>query len=242
MNKIKLNKYQNNLSCFAILVLMLFCLGTSGCAKTLYSVNMNYNAEGANIPEYLKSNKEQKNEITVAGFVDARKVDDSVIIGYVVEKDGTKNLVFPKYTKPIQAVTSGIKKYLTKAGYKTSITAGHWNLQEKTMPKSDSKLIVGGSIDEMEIVCRKGFPTDSYKATVKLTIVLADPAKENILLKSSVESRTSLEHVSFSVARMEEQINTALGDAIEKNFEDKKVAQKLKEVMAEQRDLIPRTE
>lgn len=233
MNKIKSYKYRNHLSCFVILGLLFCCFWISGCAKTLYSINMNYNAEEANIPAYLKSNKQQKNEITIAGFVDTRKVDDSVIIGYVVEKDGTKNLVFPKYTKPTQAVTSGIKKYLTKAGYKISEVAGQWDLKEQTMPKSDNKLIVGGSIDEMEIVCRKGFPTNSYSAKVKLTLVLADPAKAKILFNNSVESRTSLEHVSFSEARMEEQINIALGDAIEKNFEDKKVAQKLKEIMSE---------
>lgn len=232
MNKlISLKLKKNKPSLLAAVGIMICCLLITGCAQTLYSINMNYNPDKTEIPAYLKSNKEQKNEITLAGFIDNRQVEDSMVIGYVLEKDGTKNLVFPKYTKTTQAVTSGIKKYLTKAGYKISKVAGQWDLKEQTMPDSDSKLMIGGSIDELEIVCRKGFPTDSYSATVKLTLVLADPANAKILLKSSVESKTSLEHVSFSEARMEEQVNTALGDAIEKNFEDKKVAQKLREVM-----------
>ncbi len=232
MNRIETRKFGNSLSCLAVMGL-LFCILISGCAQTLYSINMNYNAETANIPAYLKSNKEQKNEITLAGFADNRKVEDLMVIGYIVEKDGTKNLVFPKYTKPAQAVTSGIKKYLTKAGYKIDTVAGQWDLKEQTMPKSDNKLIIGGSIDDMEVICRKGFPTDSYTATIRLTLVLADPAKAKILYRSSVESKTSLEHVSFSEARLEEQANIALGDAIERNLEDKKFAQKLKEIMTD---------
>jgi hypothetical protein len=101
------------------------------------------------------------------------------------------------------------------------------------MSKVKSKLLIGGSIEELELICRKGFPTDSYKALIKLNLVLADPAKGKILYRSSVESNTSLEHVSFSEARLEEQINIALADAIEKIFEDRKIAQKLKEALAE---------
>lgn len=222
---------ENKPSLLAATGILLCYLLIAGCTQTLYSINMNYDPERAEIPAYLKSSKAQTKEITLAGFVDNRKVEDSMAIGYVVENDGTKNLVFPKYTKPAQAVATGIKKYLTKAGYKLETAAGQWDLKEQTMPKSDAALVIGGSIDQLEVICRKGFPTNTYKATVKLTLVLADPAKAKILQQSSVESNTSLEHVSFSEARMEEQINIALSDAIEKNFEDKKFAQKLKEIM-----------
>jgi hypothetical protein len=66
---------------------------------------------------------------------------------------------------------------------------------------------------------------------VKLTIVLTSPANGNVLYRGSVESKTALEHVSFSEARLEEQLNIALGDAIEKIFEDMKLAQKIKEAL-----------
>jgi len=150
-----------------------------------------------------------------------------------VEKDGMKTLVMPKYAKPTQAVAFGIKRYLVKAGYKILSSAGQWDLKEQTIPKVDSKLIIGGSIDELEIICRKGFPTDSYKARIKLNLILADAVKGKILYRSSVESDSSLEHVSFSEARLAEQLNIAMGDAVEKVFEDRKLAQKLKEAMAE---------
>jgi hypothetical protein len=64
--------------------------------------------------------------------------------------------------------------------------------------------------------------------------VIADIPTGKILYRSSVESNSSLEYVSFSEARLEEQINIAMGDAIEKVFEDKNLAQKIKESLVEQ--------
>ncbi|MEN6488001.1 MAG: hypothetical protein ABFD66_03825 [Smithella sp.] len=231
MNNIRWSILGNNLPRFIVFGLLLCCLCISGCAGSLYSVNMNYEAFGVNIPAYLKNdNKNLNAAITVAEFTDVRKIDDPTVIGHVVESDGMKVLVVPKYAKPTQAVTTGIKRYLAKAGYKIYNDAGKWNAKEAT-PKTESKLVVGGSIDKLEVTCRKGFPTDSYNAVVKLTLVLTDPVKGNMLYRGSVESNTSLEHVSFSETRMEEQLNIALGDAIEKIFEDKKLAQKIKEAL-----------
>ncbi len=233
MNKIICSILGNNLSRFTSLVLLLCLLCISGCTGSLYSVNMNYEAFGVNIPASLRNdNKSLDAAITVAEFTDARKVDDPIVIGYVMEKDGMKVLVVPKYAKPTQAVTTGIKRYLAKAGYKIHNDARKWD-QKETAPKAESKLVISGSIDQLELTCRKGFPTDSYKAVVKLTLVLTDPVKGSMLYKGSVESNTALEHVSFSEARLEEQLNIALGDAIEKIFEDKSLAQKIKETMVQ---------
>jgi hypothetical protein len=234
MNKIRLSILRKNLVGIAVLGLLVYGLGITGCASRLYSVNMNYDAEKANIPAYLKNDGKRTNTvITITEFSDTRKVDEPMVIGRVVEKNGMKTLVLPKYAKPTQAVANGMRRYLIKAGYKIAGLAGQWDLKEETIPKVDSKLIIGGNIEELELTCRKGFPTDSYKAVVKLTLVIADPAKGKVLYRGSVESNTSLEHVSFSEARLEEQINITMGDAIEKVFEDRKLAQKLKEALSE---------
>ena len=234
MNKFKMLVLRNNLLGLTVLGLLVLGLGITGCTTRLYSVNMNYDAEKANIPAYLKAdNKVSSAVITIAEFVDIRKGEDQTVIGRVVEKDGMKTLVLPKYAKPTQAVAFGIKRYLVKAGYKILSSAGQWDLKEETIPKVDSKLIIGGSIEELEIICRKGFPTDSYKGRIKLNLILADAGKGKILYRSSVESNSSLEHVSFSEERLAEQLNIVMGDAIEKVFEDRKFAQKLKEAMTE---------
>jgi hypothetical protein len=194
---------------------------------------MYYDADKAAIPAYLKADITSSAVISIAEFTDKRQMDDQLVIGRVVEKDGMNNLVFPKNVTATKAVSKGIKEYLRKAGYKVSDKIVQWNLKEETMPKEDFKIIIGGNIDELEISCRRGFPSNTYSADMKLTIVFADMAKGKIIYKSRVESSYSKENVLFSEESLGEQAGIALGDAIEKIFEDKALAQKLKEAIAQ---------
>ena len=214
--------------------MLISILGFLGCAgPSLYSVNMYYDADHAAIPAYLKADKASSAIISVAEFIDTRRMDDRLVIGHVVEKDGMKNLVLPKNVKATKAISKGIKEYLRKAGYKVSDKIVQWDLKEEAMPKEDFKIIIGGNIDELEISCRRDFPTNTYATNMKLTIVFADMAKGKILYQSKVESSYSKEYVWFSEENLGEQAGIALGDAIEKLFEDKTVAQKLKEAIAQ---------
>jgi hypothetical protein len=235
MNNRRWSAKRKKILCLTIPAILLISLAVTGCAPTrLYSVNMNYDAEKAVIPAYLKADaKGSAVKISVAELIDIRGADDHMVIGRVVEKDGAKTLVLPKYIKPTQAVAAGIKEYLGKAGYKTFRNVGQWDLKEETIPETDSKIILGGSIEELDISCKKGFPTDSYKAKIKFSLVLADAAKKKIVYRSSVEIDTTLEHFSFSEERLEKQINVALAEAIEKLFDERKTAQKLKEAINE---------
>jgi len=59
-------------------------------------------------------------------------------------------------------------------------------------------------------------------------------ANNKIIYKRTVESVSSQEHVSFSEERLGDQASIALGDSIEKVFEEKALAQKIKEILAAQ--------
>jgi hypothetical protein len=204
-----------------------------GCAgSSLYSINMYYDAEQATIPAYFKSDI-SGTVISMSEFTDTRQMDDRLVIGRVVEKDGANKLVMPKNVKATKAIFNGIKEYLRKAGYKVADKIEQWDLKEETIPKGDSKVLIGGSIDELEISCRRGFPSNTYTTNIKLTIVFADMAKGKILYQNKVESSYTKEHALFSEENLEEQAGIALGDAIEKIFEDKAVAQKIKEAIIE---------
>lgn len=204
-----------------------------GCAgPSLYSVNMYYDAEQAAIPGYLKADI-SGTVISMAEFTDTRQMDDRLVIGRVVEKDGANKLVMPKNIKATKAISNGIKEYLRKAGYRVADKIEQWDLKEETIPKGDSKVLIGGNIDDLEISCRRGFPSNTYTTNIKLTIVFADMAKGKILYQSKVESSYTKEQVLFSENNLGEQAGIALGDAIEKIFEDKNVAQKIKEALAQ---------
>jgi hypothetical protein len=64
-----------------------------------------------------------------------------------------------------------------------------------------------------------------------LTIIFADLAKGKILYKSKVESASSRDDISFSEEWLGKQVSTALGDAIEKVFQEKAVVQTIKEAI-----------
>jgi Uncharacterized lipoprotein. len=223
------------LKIIAVLVLIAFGLGISVSAATSqYSINMQYGAERSVIPGNIKADEKTRGAIiTVAEFTDARQVDDKKIIGHVRERDDTRVPVLAKNVVPSQAVANGIREYLKKAGYKVADKLVQWDLKEGTMPKGKGKVIIGGSIEELEVTCWRGVFSHSYKTNLKLTIVIADLAKGKILYKRNVESSSSRDDVSFSEAELGGQLSNALGDAIEKAFEDKAVAQKIKEAITQ---------
>jgi hypothetical protein len=239
MFKLKEKNMEKNclfvLKIIAVLVLITFGTGISASAATsLYRINIQYSAEKAVIPEYLKAEEKTSGAIiSVAEFTDMRQVDDKKIIGHVRERDDTRVPVFPNDVTPTKAVANGIKEYFKKAGYKVADKIVQWDLKEETMPKGNSKVIIGGSIEELEITCWTGVFSNSYKTNLKLTIVIADLAKRKILYKSKVESSSSKDAVFFSEAELGGQLSTAMGDAIKKVFEEKAVAQKIKEAITQ---------
>ena len=219
----------------AVLALISFSTGISaGAAPSRYNINVQYKAEQAVIPEYLKADEKTRGAvITVAEFTDARQVDDKKIVGRVRERDDTRVPIFLKDVLPAGAVAEGIKEYLKKAGYKVADKSVQWDLKETTMPKGNGKVIIGGSIEEMEEACWTGIFSNSYKTNVKLTIVIGDLTKDKILYKTRVESSSSRDDVSFSEEEIGGQLSAALGDAIEKIFEEKALAQKIKEAITQ---------
>ncbi len=217
---------------FTLFVLAgLMILNLYGCVSPkLYSVNMKYDATQVTPPAYLKAESKGSAIIAVAEFTDKRVIADKKVIGRVVEKDGTNIMVFPKYVVATKAVSDGFKDYLNKAGYQVADKITLWDLTEENMPKVAAKLLIGGSIDEMEIICRRGFPTNSYSAKIRLNIVFADISEGHVVYTRRVEATSSHEHVSFSEERMGDYMSILLGEAIRNVFEDKAVAAKIREV------------
>ena len=212
---------------------LLWIMILSWCAANLYSINMYYDAEKAVIPAYLQAKGKSSVAVAVAEFTDVRQIEDRLVIGRVVKSNGSKSLVFPKSIPPTKTIAHGIKNYLRKAGYSVADKLEPWNVQEGNIPPGDAKLLIGGSIEELDIQCRKGSLTNSYTGNVRLNVVLADMAHGKILHRSQVESTYSREYPLFSENILGEQADIVLADAIEKLFEDKAVAQKLKEALAE---------
>ena len=194
------------------LALLIPALLFSCAPVNLYTINMRYTSPetpptrtaGANSPP-----------ITIARFIDSRKVEDTLIIGTVVLPDGDTIPVLPKYSKPVDAVTDGIRKCLSAEGYSLSREIPAWNLESDSIEKSWGTALIGGSIDRLEVVCHKEGIKKTYRTDVKLTIVFADVHNARIVRTMEAAATSSLVHVRFSEEILEEQINKAFANAIE---------------------------
>lgn len=218
-----------------IFLALVMALSVSGCATSgIYSISMDYDAENAVIPFYLKPDeKALQSIIGVAEFTDKRKIEDPLVIGRVIEKGGARVLVLPKYSRPTHTVADGMRQYLRKAGYNLSGVVDLWDSNERTIPRiSHIRVLIGGTIEEMEINCRRDFPTNTYTTKLKMTIHVADMQERKVVYRTTVEATTSHEHVAFSEDRLGYQASVALGDAIEKTFAKIELADKINEALS----------
>ncbi|MCX5831717.1 MAG: hypothetical protein NT140_07490 [Deltaproteobacteria bacterium] len=202
--------------CVVIVAIMLV-----GCAPALYSVDMKY-VPTRSFPK--TQGVTQPIALTVAAFQDARKIADNMLIGRVIKPNGEQIRVLPKFVKPSQAVTEPIKEFFRQAGYRVATESPAWDLQEAGINKGWGPIIVGGSIDELDVVCQNSLTVTKYQAKVKLTIYFADTVTGKIFHTFTADSSTSLDHVLFSEEMLAKQINTALAGAIEKFFEGRDMA------------------
>jgi len=212
-----------------LLAVGLLCL-LSCAPPSLYTINLRYSPVTADLSRIEKTGKPFV--ITVAHFVDKRDVADKLVVGTVVNPDGTKVPVLPKYTKPVDALLKGIQAHLEDRGYEASGETPDWDLTEAGINSEWEDILIGGTIDALDVVCLKGTPVKKYRTEVKLTVYFADVKRQHIFYKVAVETKPTLEHIRFSEEMLEKQINGGLTDAIEKIFEGRDIYRKIQEALA----------
>jgi len=232
-----MKKYLFILKMAALLAGIMLSMAATGYAAVpaRYNISMVYSGlDQAVIPDYLKADvKTRKALVYVAEFVDARQVADKKMVGHVREIDDKKVPVYLKGDNPSRIIANGVRDYLKKAGYNVADKIVQWDLKESNLPKKGPKIVVGGSLDEMGISCWTGVFSNDYKAGMKMTLVVADSAKSRVLYKETVSVDNSKTDVSYSEGLLGHYADAALGEAVEKLFEGKNVAQKIKEALVQ---------
>jgi hypothetical protein len=214
----------------ALLVVLFVC----SCAPVnLYTVNMGYLPPETAIPP---TGEEENITITVAQFTDARDIDDTMRLGAVILSDGKKIPVLPKKRRPAETVTDSVKKCLSRKGYFISSESPAWDLQSKSIDKLwGTALLIGGTIDQLEVICHKDTVKKTYETNVKLSIVFADLYNAKILRSMEAAATSSLVHVTFSEEMLGEQISQTLSKAIRQVCGDGKTIPQIIEQMARER-------
>jgi len=190
----------------------------------LYSVDMRYTPATA-MSETNTSGK--KLILTVAAFNDARKVNDTAVIGRVITSKEREIPVVPKYVRPGKSVSEGIRKHLTDAGYNVRPGMPDWNVRNETIDPAWGDMLIGGTIEKLEIICRKKMPIREYAANVKLSVAIAHVKESKIRYHITVSSTPSVKDLRFSETMIEEVINDAVTTAITKIFDNQEWREKL---------------
>jgi hypothetical protein len=211
-------------------IAVLLCLTgiLSGCAPKIYNVNMRYEPTKM-IPPAITDGT--KYSVTVASFIDQRKMEDTLLIGRVIKSNGTPIPILPRYIKPTDAVAAALRDVFVKSGYTVAPSRPAWDLNEATIRPEWGTILVGGTIDTLDITCVETFMMKRYNATVRVTLIFADVRKKKIFYRLVSESNSSLDHVFLSEARLESQINGVLSDAIEKALEGPETVRQIQEAL-----------
>jgi hypothetical protein len=200
----------------------------AGCVRALYSVDLKHMTSTTAPPAAAGG---QKFIMTVATFNDARPGGKDLLIGRVTTALGGYTPVIPKNMKPSAAVSTIVKDVLVKSGYQVSVTMPAWNLQENDIRQEWGKLLIGGSIDELEVVCQNDIPIKTYDSRVRVTMVIANVQTGKIIHQVSTASNNSLEHVYFSEEMLGQQISSAITEAVVKAFEGNALKEKIQNAL-----------
>lgn len=171
--------------------------------------------------------------ITVAAFNDLRTLADKSVVGTVTKSEGEKIPVMLANTKPADAVTSGVKSYMTRAGYTLVNLSPAWDLKPSGIGKYWGRYVIGGNIESFEIACDKTAMKAKYKTRVTLSMALADVQKAAVIHTYRVQGESNREDVNLTEDDLRKhltiEVNNALTDALEKLINPKSINEKILE-------------
>lgn len=213
-----------------VLACLLLLAAMAGCAPSVYNVNMRYQPTKVAAPAVTDG---RKFSLTVATFIDRRKMDDTLLIGRVIRSGGSSIPVLPSYVKAPDAVAAALRELLGQSGYAVSPEKAAWDLEEKTIQPDWGRILVGGVIEELDVTCLDAFPRKRYSATARVTLLFADVQRKRIFYRITSESGSQLDHIIFSEEKLESQINGVLSEALEKAVGGSEVVKQIREALKE---------
>jgi hypothetical protein len=206
-----------------VLLMIVMMLLVSCTPITRYSVNMTSDPVRIVIPagEQIKGIP-----LTIALFNDARPIVDKTTVGHVM-KSGNDPISVVSANKPASVVTAGVKSYMIRSGYTISSISPTWDLKPATISGDWGQFLIGGSIDQMEIICEKSAMRANYRTRVVLSIYLADVKRASIIHTYTVKGDSLREDVNVTDKDLRKhltvEINNAVTDAIEKLIDPKAI-------------------
>ena len=197
-----------------LLWISIMSLGLISCARvSSYPVSLQY------IPQQDISDRDMapvNAVIGVADFQDNRSFDDKAVVGKRLMSKGEEIDIKCQLKDANHAVISVIKEFIKRSGYTVGKDISDWDLNADSLPPECGEFAIGGSIEELQIVCQGGLFREKYEVKVRLSIVFADVQQKRILYQSTLESSSQLKNIRFSQENVQEELNNVLSSVVEK--------------------------
>lgn len=211
----------------SVLGSLIICLVVQACASQ-HTVAL----------RYLPSEKQQQTDallqpslLCVAVFNDTRRTQDESTIGKHLSTDGEELPVYSRPLIPAYAVALGLRKYLFKNGYTVYGGIPFWDLDEQSIDPAWGTIVIGGDIQNIDVVCTSDFWRTNYTVTLKLMVAVADVRRKKIVYRTAVQSASDRSDFLFSEKHLEREINRNLSSAVESLFADKAFREALRDVV-----------
>ncbi len=212
-----------------LFIVVNFILIIACAAATHYAITIQYIPQKALAPS-IRMPRDFR--ITVTTFNDFRPVADRTVIGKKITAKNDTTPVLVTTDDPAHSVSLALKDFLTKSGYDVGEIMPVWDLSEQSITRSWGQLVIGGTIEELEIICRSESPGADYQSRVKLRVALGDVQRKKILHATTIESNATLKHLHCSEKTFQEQLNAALSLALEKIMEHGELDTIIQEITA----------
>ncbi len=162
-----------------------------------------------------------KPKIAVNEFWDDRERTDA--IGGHQSAYGSTLVSFRSKESPITIIENAIIQQLKNSGFEVVKTSG-WCLDKEAIPEYlKTDYVLGGKLKTFWVKIKPGFFTSSVEANVLFDIIIADTETKKILWSGQFKNNRIKEKIFIINKNIEEPINEALTDSINKVFQNRDI-------------------
>jgi len=189
-------------------------------------VNLNYEPTKQAIRPDINLNRVI---FTITEFNDLRDMENKNIVGRVVDTKEKEIPIVSLDKRPSYAFASAIKDAFFRAGLTVAGDIPKWDNKEESIKKDWGRIVIGGNINEINLVVKEGIATKTYEAKANVRLMISDTKSSRIFYIPTYESSNTVTDITFSEEKAQRNLNAVISTIIDRMMADKELWNKIAE-------------
>ncbi len=216
--------YRGNI--FIILLTLVALLFTACSSVSVYNVSLNYEpTKQATKPDITLN----RVIFIVTEFNDLRDIENKNIVGKVVDTKGKEIPIVSLDKRPSYAFANSLKDVLFRSGLTVAGDIPKWDNKEGSIKKDWGRIVIGGNINEINLVVKDGIATKTYEAKANVRIMVGDTKSLKVFYIPTYESANTVTDITFSEEKAQRNLNAVISTVIDRMMADKELWNKIAE-------------